>query len=72
MSQINVLRERLKNYPGAHEGETWKLETDLTRCTPREKAMMKKNGVTVEELMAAGFNRGEAAHMFFGYLHTRT
>ena len=70
MSQIDMLKMRLANYPGAHEGEKWKLETDLTKCTPREKAALKKAGVTVREMMDAGFNRGEVAHMLFGYRYT--
>ena len=67
---VEILMERLANYPGPHEGETWKLETDLTKCTPREKKEMERLGVTPEMLMDAGLNRGEVHHILFGYKHT--
>jgi len=67
MSELERLKNRLQNYPGAHEGESWKRETDLTKCTPREKAALRQYGLTVEDMMQPGFNRGEVAHMLFGY-----
>ena len=67
MSKLDELKERLENYPGAHLNEKWKLETDLRKCTDREKAEIKKLGLTLEDLMAAGLNRGEVAHILFGY-----
>ena len=69
---IEKLKERLKTYPGAHSGENWKLETDLTKCTEREKEELGRYGLVVEDLAALGFNRGEVAHMLFGYKHTRS
>ena len=63
------LKERLKTYPGAHPGETWKLETDLSKCTKREKEAIKALGLTLEDFK--GFNRGEVAHMLFGYRYAK-
>ena len=40
MDRVSELKERLRDYPGAHEGESWKLEKDLTKCTDKEKQMM--------------------------------
>lgn len=68
---LSQLKKRLKNYPGAHAGETWKMDTDLTHCTEREKMEMKRQGVTLEQLQTEGFNRGEVSHMLFGYRHTK-
>ena len=67
---VEFLKKRLANYPGPHDGEEWKLETDLTKCTPREKKEMGKLGVTVEMLMYAGLNRGEVHHILFGYKYS--
>ena len=69
MDRVSELKERLRDYPGAHEGETWKLEKDLTKCTDKEKQMMAFLGVTPEELMEAGLNRGEVHHILFGCSH---
>lgn len=66
MDRVSELKERLRDYPGAHEGESWKLEKDLTKCTDKEKQMMVFLGVTPEELMEAGLNRGEVHHILFG------
>lgn len=62
-----LIAERLGNYPGAHPGENWKLETDLTKCTAREKQAIHDLGYTVEDFMAVGLNRGETSHILFGY-----
>lgn len=67
---MKELLERLSNYGGAHENETWKFETDLNKCTKREKEEMAKLGVTVDDFMQEGLNRGEVAHILFGYRHT--
>lgn len=61
------IKQRLKNYPGAHPNEKWKLETDLTKCTDKEKAEMKKVGLSFN----CGLNRGEVAHVLFGWRHTK-
>lgn len=71
MNRIEMLKLRLRNYPGAHEGEKWKLEKDLKKCTAREKEKMKTLGVTPEQLMAEGLNRGQVAHILYGYRHTK-
>ena len=71
MYRVNELKERLRDYPGAHEGELWKLEKDLTKCTDKEKQMMAYLGVSPEELMEAGLNRGEVHHILFGCSHKR-
>lgn len=71
MDRVSELKERLRDYPGAHEGETWKLEKDLTKCTDKEKQMMAYLGVAPEELMEAGLNRGEVHHILFGCSHKR-
>lgn len=62
---INELKKRLATYPGAHPGEDWKLETNLSKCTDREKAEIKSLGLTLNDFR--GFNRGEVAHMLFGW-----
>lgn len=62
---VSELKNRLSNYPGAHPNEKWKLETDLSKCTDREKATIKSLGLTLDDLQ--GFNRGEVAHMLFGW-----
>ena len=67
--EIEQLKKRLANYPGPHPNEAWKRDTDLTHCTPKEMDEMKRLGITVEQMMEAGFNRGEVHHMLFGYLH---
>lgn len=64
---VEKLKERLVNYPGAHKGEAWKLETDLTKCTLNEMKKMQELGVTPGQLMAAGLNRGEVAHILYGF-----
>ena len=68
---MEELLKRLNNYPGAHKNERWKLETDLTRCTAKEKEAIKKLGYTIDDFMKAGLNRGEVAHILYGYKHTR-
>ncbi|MBR6875504.1 MAG: hypothetical protein IKN00_04355 [Bacteroidales bacterium] len=68
--KLKALKARLNTYPGAHTGEDWKKDTDLTHCTERERAEMARCGVTVEELEREGFDRGQVAHMLFGYRHT--
>ena len=72
MNTIEMLKSRLQNYPGAHPNEKWKLETDLTKCTAKEKSMMKTYDLKPEDLMAVGFNRGEVAHMFWGYKYEKS
>ena len=67
MNTLEILQKRLETYPGAHPNENWKRETDLNKCTPREKARMMEYGLTVEDFMKAGHNRGEVAHMLYGY-----
>ena len=62
---VSELEARLANYPGAHENEKWKLETDLTKCTPREKDEIEAMGLTLEDLKS--HNRGEVHHMLFGW-----
>ena len=71
MDKVSELKERLRDYPGAHEDELWKLEKDLTKCTDKEKQMMACLEVTPEELMDAGLNRGEVHHILFGCSHKR-
>ena len=68
---LRLLLGRLKNYPGAHENETWKLDKDLNHCTKREKEKIAECGLTIQELMDAGLNRGQVAHILFGYRHTK-
>ena len=65
------LMKRLENYPGPHKNEKWKLDTDLTNCTLREIQEMHRLGTNPGQLMAAGLNRGQVAHILFGYKHTR-
>lgn len=67
---MNNIFNRLENYPGPHPGEKWKLETDLHKCTDREKGEMEKEGLTVEELMVLGLNRGQVHHILFGWKHS--
>lgn len=69
MTELLVL-QRLKSYQGPHPNELWKLEGDLNKCTEREKQEMAKLGTSPEELMRFGLNRGEVAHVLFGYRHT--
>ncbi len=66
-SEIETLRQRLNTYPGSIE--KWKQETDLTKCTNTEKAELAKWGLSVEDLQAEGFDRGQVHHMLFGYLY---
>ena len=68
-TKICELTLRLQNYPGPHGNETWKLEKNLHKCTDREKLELARYGVTVDQLMREGFNRGEVHHMLFGYKH---
>ncbi len=65
-----LVEQRLTSYPGAHPNEKWKLETDLTKCTPRETQEMHRLGTSPEQLMEMGLNRGQVAHVLFGYRHT--
>lgn len=67
---MEELLKRLDNYPGAHPGEKWKMDTDLSHCTLKERAAMKKLGVTVEQFAEAGLNRGQVSHILFGYKYT--
>ena len=67
---VEDAKERLVNYPGPHVNETWKLERDLNKCTKREQAEIKKLGLSIQDLMDAGLNRGEVAHILFGYRFT--
>ena len=69
---VAVLKGRLITYkdpknPG--KTEKWKLDKDLNKCTEKEKNYMIKAGVTVADLMEEGFNRGQVAHMLYGYKH---
>lgn len=66
-ASIKMLLERLENYPGAHPNEKWKLERDLTKCTQREKEEMKRYGLTTRDFIMAGLDRGQVAHILFGY-----
>ncbi len=68
-TRVEELKERLVNYPGPHKNEKWKLEKDLTKCTLKEMKKMQELGVNPGRLMAAGLNRGEVAHILFGYDH---
>lgn len=68
---MEKLLERLRTYPGAHPGEEWKLETDLTKCTKREKEQMTRLGVTIEQFMERGLTRGEVSHILFGWRFAR-
>ena len=61
---------RLFTYRGPHSGEEWKLERNLAKCTSREKEEMKKLGLSVEQLMALGLNRGQVHHILFGWKHS--
>lgn len=67
---VKEMAERLRSYPGAHPNEVWKLETDLMKCTDREKSQMALNGLTPEDLMLLGLNRGQVAHILFGYKYS--
>lgn len=67
---FKTILKRLDNYPGAHPNEKWKTEKDLHRCTPREQEEIRKMGMTVDMLMDAGLDRGQVAHILFGYRHT--
>ena len=64
---VEELKKRLATYPGAHPNEKWKEETDLTKCTPREKEKIEEMGLTLDDLK--GFNRGQVAHILFGWRH---
>ena len=66
---MEEMKARLKNYPGAHPNEKWKLEKDLNKCTDKEKAMMRIYGFTPESFMAEGLNRGEVHHILYGYAY---
>ena len=67
--KMEELLKRLDTYPGAHENEIWKSETDLSRCTKREKQEMQRLGFTVEDFQQKGLNRGQVAHVLFGYVN---
>lgn len=58
---------RLDSYPGAHPNENWELESDLRKCTLKERAKLNELGITIDDLMNAGLNRGEVHHLLFGY-----
>lgn len=66
---VPELKARLTNYPGAHPNEKWKLETDLTKCTDNEKKAIEQLGLKLDDLK--GFNRGEVAHMLYGWRHAK-
>ena len=51
---VKEMAERLRSYPGSQPNEVWKLETDLMKCTDREKSQMALNGLTPEEHRQAG------------------
>ena len=68
---VKELAARLKTYPGAHENEGWKLESDLTKCTVHEKAELASYDISPAELMVLGLNRGEVHHILYGYKHTK-
>ena len=68
---VHELAERLRSYPGAHPNEVWKLEKDLNKCTDKEKQQITRLGLTVEDLMLLGLNRGQVAHILFGYRFTK-
>lgn len=68
--EFQTILNRLNNYSGAHPNETWKLDTDLSHCTKREKEEISKQGMTIEMLEDAGLDRGQVAHILFGYRHT--
>lgn len=40
-----LIAERLRNYPGPHLGEDWKLEKDLTKCAAKEERAIHALGV---------------------------
>lgn len=61
------VRERLSTYAGPHPNEKWKMDTDLSNCTDKEKNMMSALGLSVSLLQAAGLNRGDVAHVLYGY-----
>ena len=65
---VEELQKRLDTYPGPHPNEKWKEETDLTKCTPREKEKIEEMGLTLDDLQGL-FNRGQVAHMLFGWRH---
>ena len=71
MTRIEMLKQRLNTYPGAHENEKWKLERNLDKCTNREKEQMQRLGITTSQLMAEGLNRGQVHHILFGYQHAK-
>lgn len=64
---ILKLKKRLANYPGAHDGEEWKLDKNLNHCTKKEKEAIAAIGATIEELELVGLTRGEVHHILFGY-----
>ena len=69
MLNLAILKSRLSNYRPSDE--PWKKETDLSKCTAIEKREMAKYGVTYGQLMELGLNRGEVAHILFGYRYTK-
>ena len=64
---MEELLKRLESYPGAHPGETWKLDEDLTHCTESEKDMINRLGLTIYDFMAKGLNRGQVHHILIGH-----
>ena len=66
-----MLKQRLRTYPGAHENEEWKLEKDLEKCSAKEKEQMHRLGITPAQLMAEGLDRGQVAHILFGYRYAK-
>lgn len=70
--QLSTLLQRLNSYPGARPNEKWKLETDLQKCSSKEKAKMQELGISIDDLTDAELNRGEVHHILFGYDATRS
>lgn len=70
-SVVYELKKRLVNYPGPLPGEEWKRDRNLNHCKPKTIAEMHRLGTNVEELMAAGLDRGQVHHMLFGYRYER-
>lgn len=64
--------KRLDTYPGPHPNEKWKLETDLTKCTDKEKDEMRKYNLSPADFMDAGLNRGQVHHILYGYKGKRS
>lgn len=68
---FKILTYRLESYEEPSAKETWKLDEDLNNCTVREKEELNKYGLTVQDLMNAGWNRGQVSHALFGFRYAR-